>query len=169
MLAIVLPVKRILYKFPWTSMYGISRLRHAEPIRHYTELLQSRRTAARWNAVVALGDTADIAALSALGIALSDRAWRVRRDAANSIRRLRHFGATTVWPSHDARDQLVARLEDPHNLVAIAAAQALWSLNDHEPVRSAAQSLPHRHQEFLAVMQGDIPNLGPMWAADDHL
>lgn len=157
------------YKFPITTMCGVSRLRRADPVRHYTHFLRSGGSGARFNAAAALGDTADVAALDALEHALTDRHWRVRRVAADSVRRLRHFGAAETLPTHGAYQRLVACLADTKDEVSVAAARALWSLGQEDPVHEALRSLPHRRRLLEPVTSGEIPPLGTVWAADETL
>lgn len=168
-------VKRLVaaqrYKFPWTSMFGVSRLRQAEPIKHYTKLLSDKSVANRVGAATALGDTADLAALDPLVTALGDPHMRVRVAAADAVRRLRHAGAGNVLGDHVIRRMLIKCLSGMWSRVAVAAARALGSMDDLEPVHQqferTARWRRRRREGFRAVIRGEIPLLGPTWVGDD--
>lgn len=146
---------------------GVTRLRRLQPLAHYGKLLSDPVATKRRTASIALGDTADLDALTPLATACGDANHHVRREAANAVRRLRHFGAATAVPDHPIRVRLKKLLEDPDRLVALAAAQALVATGLSDDVRQSAQPLPRRRRRLLEeCLGGEIPPLAQLWPGD---
>lgn len=121
----------------------------------------------RLSAAAGLSDTADVAALRPLSRALRDRHWRVRMVAADSVRRLRHAGADELLADRPVRDGLIRCLSDRRHKVRVAAARALGSMGDLEPVRKRRWRSVWSWPEFGRVLRGEIPPLPKLWACDD--
>jgi HEAT repeat protein len=157
--------------FLGAHVLGFSRLRKLDPVAVYARQLDNRLVSVRSGAAVGLGDTADLAALEPLARALADPHWKVRMNAADSVRRLRHTGAGTVLATHPVRERLVECLTDRHRPVRVAAAQALGSVGDVEPLRQCLSRCPwwawRRRRDLAQVLRGDIPPLRKTWPGDD--
>ncbi|WP_420855616.1 HEAT repeat domain-containing protein, partial [Streptomyces kanamyceticus] len=104
---------------PANSGWGYTRLRRLDPppVERFTQRLAVPGSIIRVNAANALGDTADVAALSPLADALDDANPAVRSAGAAAVRRLRHAGAAAALHAHPAESQLIALLKDPKRAV----------------------------------------------------
>lgn len=157
--------------FPGANLYGFSRLRQADPVGVYARQLDHRWASIRMSAAFGLGDTADLAALEPLAKALNDASWRVRVNAADSVRRLRHAGAATQLPTHRARARLVTCLTDRRRAVRVAAARALGSMGDIQPLHTLRDRSPwwawRRVRDVKEVLAGKIPPLSKIWPGDE--
>lgn len=153
--------------FPGSHFYGFSRLLQLYPVNVYARQLNHRWRTIRLSAATALGDTADLLALEPLAVALGDRSWRVRMCAADSVRRLRHAGASNVLASHPVRDGLIRCLSDGHHKVRVAAARALGSMGDLDPIRERRERSWRSRPELDRVLRGEIPPLPKIWPCDD--
>ncbi|OLR95325.1 HEAT repeat domain-containing protein [Actinokineospora bangkokensis] len=148
-------------RFPLASTYGVTRLRKTDPVARYTHDLSGWRL--RTAAVAALGDTADPVALPVLVLALRARSWRLRTDAANSVRRLvRDLGPGVVLPD-EVRDALAANLVHRRDEVAAAAAHALVAAGHPEPVEQVSNPPADRAAAFQAALRGEAPPLATLW------
>lgn len=111
---------------PMAWGFGFSRLRRLKPVERYTAECKRWSVGRRHQAVLALGDTADPAAVPLVLKALEDKSWRVRCAAAYSIRSL--FNEGVVSTPEPAIDLLSQRLSDDRPLNVEAAAGALSDL-----------------------------------------
>jgi HEAT repeat protein len=162
------PVRRRLgrevYRSPWVWLYGITRLRNADPVGHIapdaTHWLATRRLIA----VTALGDTADPAALPPVIGRLRDAKWRVRSEAAAAVRRLAKSGVQ-VGPAAEA---LVRCLQDDRQEVVeqAAAALALPALRDCL-VWSRGTLMPLGGAIVDNALDGVVAPLVPLWPGEE--
>lgn len=159
---------------PFAAMcyqFGFPRLRRANPIEHYSDMLSHRFSHTRGFAAIGLGDTADLTALTPLARALSDRNPAVRKHAADAVRRLRHAGAAQQMPEHPVHQKLLACLDDTKRDVRVAAARALGSLGEtgtltrHRARRPAVSW--RRRRDIEQVLRGHIPPLVQLWPGDE--
>lgn len=130
-------------------LYGMTRLRKVEPVKRYEADLNRRWAAWRSQAVLALGDTADLRALPSVVRALRDRNWRVRISAALAIRLLHRDVGLDAEHLALVADPLFARQSDRR---AKVAQNARWALADLG----------------LVELSGDevSPPLGSTWAGN---
>lgn len=151
--------------------FGFSRLTQLHPVDMYARQLDEKFFAVRMGGAAALGDTADLASLEPLVRALVDPSWRVRVTAADSVRRLRHAGAAEVLPAHPVRDGLMRCLGDRRRVVRVAAARALGSMGDVEPLQRRRASLGwlarRQRRDLDEVLRGEIPPLPKVWPGDE--
>ncbi|MET8757268.1 HEAT repeat domain-containing protein [Lentzea sp. NPDC004782] len=162
------PVRRRLgrevYRSPWVWLYGITRLRNADPIGHIapdaTHWLATRRLIA----VTALGDTADPAALPPVIGRLRDAKWRVRSEAAAAVRRLAGSGVQVG----SAAEALVRCLQDDRQEVVeqAAAVLALPALRDRL-VWSRATLMPLGGAIVDNALDGVVAPLVPLWPGEE--
>lgn len=159
------PLAAVLFQF------GFPRLRRANPVEHYADMLSHRFGPVRGSAVIGLGDTADLTALTPLASALADRSASVRKHAADAVRRLRHAGAAEQMPEHPVHQKLVDCLGDAKRDVPIAAARALGSLGGQDTVNRYRVELSvfswRRRRDLDQVLRGDIPPLDKIWQGDE--
>jgi len=162
------PVRRRLgrevYRSPWVWLYGITRLRNADPVGHIapdaTHWLATRRLIA----VTALGDTADPAALPPVIGRLRDAKWRVRSEAAAAVRRLARSGVQVG----SAAEALVRCLQDDRQEVVeqAAAALAFPALRDCL-VWSRATLMPLGGAIVDNALDGAVAPLVPLWPGEE--
>jgi HEAT repeat protein len=162
------PVRRRLgrevYRSPWVWLYGITRLRNADPVGHIapdaTHWLATRRLIA----VTALGDTADPAALPPIIGRLRDVKWRVRSEAAAAVRRLARSGIQV----ESAAEALAGCLRHDRQEVVeqAAAALALPALRDRL-VRSRATLMPLGGAIVDNALDGVVAPLVPLWPGEE--
>lgn len=157
------------YPPPGAHVMGFARLRRLDPVKVYSEQLKHSFFGVRLTAAAALGDTADLTALDPLTRALNDSNWRVRANAADSVRRLRHAGAATVLHEHPVRDRLIERLTDRRRAVRVAAARALGSMADDQPIQQARGRLSRwsrKRRDLDRVLSCEVPPLPQLWPGD---
>jgi HEAT repeat protein len=118
-------------------------------------------------AAQALGDTADPAALDPLVTALVDPDRRVRRTAADAVRRLSHTTSTEAVFDHPIRQKLEATLADKDKNVALAVACALVTIGDAASVQAYVANNPRSRRTFAGVLAGEIPPLFPIWPGEE--
>lgn len=157
------------YRNPMGLAYGICRLRRAEPVDHYSRNMKSWRAMARFAAVMALGDTADIRAVPFLVNALRDRNWRVRHEAAVSIRRLARDVGLIVRDHQGLKAGLIKGLLDRHREVVEEVACALSDLELRSELErefnSSSLGLAAR-RIIETVLNGTITIIHPTWVGE---
>ncbi|WP_033437821.1 HEAT repeat domain-containing protein [Saccharothrix sp. NRRL B-16314] len=157
------------YRNPLGLAYGIPRLRRASPVEHYRDDLTSWSATRRFNAVLALGDTAAPAAVPLVVEALRDRNWRVRTEAAVAVRRLVRDGAVAPEAVESVADALATCLADRKPKVVEHAAAALSTslLRDRlVEVRRSSELKPASAAVVDAALGGKMPALQPTWVGD---
>jgi HEAT repeat protein len=161
------PVRRWLgqevYRSPWMWLYGITRLRHANPVARVTPDATHWLATRRQIAVIALGDTADPAALPPVVGRLRDAKWWVRMQAAAAVRRLAKSG---VWVG-GAGEELLRRLHHDRQEVIeqAAAALALPALRERL-LRSRATLMPLAGAIVDNALDGVVAPLAPLWPGE---
>jgi hypothetical protein len=158
------PVRRWLgqevYRSPWVWLYGITRLRRAEPVARIapdvTHLLGTRRHIA----VRALGDTADPLAVPHVVGRLRDSRWWVRTEAAAAVRRLARSGVAV----DRAGDALVRCLQhDRQEVVEQAAAALALPIFRERLLWSRATLMPLAGAIVDNALDGAVVPLPPLW------
>ncbi|WP_439660707.1 HEAT repeat domain-containing protein [Lentzea sp. HUAS TT2] len=151
------------YRSPWAWLYGITRLRNAKPVERITPDATSWFATRRQIAVMALGDTADPAALPPVVGCLRDQRWWVRAQAAAAIRRLAKSGV----PIGGASDGLLRCLHHERREVIEQAAAALAhrSLRDRL-VWSRATLMPLAGAVVDNALDGVVAPLVPLWPGE---
>ncbi|MFS8098543.1 HEAT repeat domain-containing protein [Lentzea alba] len=162
------PVRRWLgqevYRSPWVWLYGITRLRNANPVERVmpdaTHWLATRRQIA----VMALGDTADPAALPPIIGRLRDSKWWVRSQAAAAVRRLARNGVDVS----DAAEALARCLQHERQEVIEQAAAALTlpGLRDRL-LWARATLMPLAGAVVDNALDGVVASLTPLWPGED--
>ncbi|WP_167536307.1 HEAT repeat domain-containing protein [Streptomyces ficellus] len=155
--------------FPGAS-WGFTRLRRLDPppVPRYTARLQENSGIIRSCAAMALGDTADLAALEPLAHALDDPSPDVRFNAVMSVRRLRHAGAARVLDGHPAESGLVKALSDRKLRIRKSAAQALKLLDRSDLVHRAAATTDASTAKMLRqTLERDVDPLPRIWPGDN--
>ncbi|MGV9879885.1 HEAT repeat domain-containing protein [Streptomyces sp. NPDC003006] len=151
------------------SAWGYTRLKRLSPppVERYTLRLAADSATVRVSAAMALGDTADPAALDPLAGVLDDPSPDVRLHAIQSVRRLHHAGAATVLDGHPAEAGLVKALADRRPRIRDAAVQALMLWERSELVRQAASTADTALAEaFRHTLTGAVDPLPQTWPGD---
>ncbi|MEU7584205.1 HEAT repeat domain-containing protein [Streptomyces sp. NPDC041068] len=154
---------------PGGSGWGYTRLRRLDPppVERYAQRLTVSDNRVRTFATAALGDTADLAAMSPLTTALEDGDANVRGSAAAAIRRLRHAGAAAWLGGQPAETRLIGLLQDPKRRVRHVAAQSLVLLDRADAVRDAVSTAdPLDAEAFGDFLKGKVKPLGQTWPGD---
>ncbi len=157
------------YNHPLGVAYGIPRLRRARPVDHYARGAGHWWAVRRVSAAIALGDTADPAAVPHVVRLLGDRHRDVRAQAAVAIRRLARDGALPVGALDQVADGLVGLLSDPVPAVVEHAAAALATPALRERLveaRNSAGLPPAAVSAVDAALAGGGPPLRPSWEGD---
>lgn len=157
------------YRNPLGVAYGIPRLRKADPVEHYARSAGHWWVGRRVVAVMALGDTADPAAVPHVVRLLGDRHRDVRAQAAVAIRRLVRDGALPVEALDRVADPLMRLLSDPVPAVVEHAAAALATPALRERLVAARNSAglpPPAVSAVDAALAGGGPPLHPTWEGD---
>lgn len=161
------PVRRWLgqevYRSPWVWLYGITRLRRAKPVERITPDVTHWFATRRQIAVMALGDTADPAALPPVIGRLRDQKWWVRVQAAAAVRRLAGAGV----PVGSAADALTLCLQHDRQEVIeqVAAALALPSLRERL-LWSRVTLMPLAGAVVDNALDGVVVPLAPLWPGE---
>ncbi|GGO42819.1 HEAT repeat domain-containing protein [Streptomyces lasiicapitis] len=151
------------------SAWGYTRLKRLSPppVERYTLRLRADNTTVRVSAAMALGDTADPAALDPLSEVLNDPSTDVRLNAIQSVRRLHHAGAASVLDSHPAEAGLVGAIGDRRPQIRDAAAQALMLWERSELVRQVAATVDTALAEALRyTLTRAVDPLPQTWPGD---
>ncbi|MBP2325465.1 hypothetical protein JOF56_005850 [Kibdelosporangium banguiense] len=162
-------VGRQAYRHPLGLHYGICRLRLAAPVEHYAVNAAHWTAMRRFAAVLALGDTADVAAVPLVVKALRDRNWRVRVEATGAIRRLSRDGAVAPAVVDSVADSLVACLSDrkPKVVEYAAITLSVSTMRDRlEEARRSSRLKPETIEVVNAALDGKVPALRPTWPGD---
>ncbi|MGA4840643.1 HEAT repeat domain-containing protein [Streptomyces sp. G45] len=152
------------------SAWGYTRLRRLSPppVERYTLRLRADSASVRVSAAMALGDTADLAALEPLAEALDAPSTDLRLQAIQSVRRLHHAGPPSALDDHPAEAGLVKALTDRSPQIRDAAARALMLWDREDLVRrtaaTAAAPLAEALQQTLTSPVDPLPRT---WPGDD--
>ncbi|WP_177320516.1 HEAT repeat domain-containing protein [Lentzea waywayandensis] len=151
------------YRSPWVWLYGITRLHNANPVERIAPDATNWFAARRQIAVIALGDTANPAALPPVIGRLRDQKWWVRTQAAAAIRRLARSGV----PIGSASDGLLRCLHHDRQEVIEQAAAALAqpSLRDRL-LWSRATLMPLAGAIVDNALDGVVAPLTPLWPGE---
>ncbi|NGY65528.1 HEAT repeat domain-containing protein [Lentzea sp. NEAU-D13] len=161
------PVRRWLgqevYRSPWMWLYGITRLRKANPVARVTPDATHWLATRRQIAVIALGDTADPAALPPVVGRLRDAKWWVRSQAAAAVRRLAKSGVQVG----DTSEALLGCLHHDRQEVIeqAAAALALPALRERL-LWSRATLMPLAGAVVDNALDGVVVPLAPLWPGE---
>ncbi|MFD5696830.1 HEAT repeat domain-containing protein [Streptomyces lasiicapitis] len=151
------------------SAWGYTRLKRLSPppVERYTLRLRADSTTVRVSATMALGDTADPAALDPLSGVLNDPSTDVRLHAIQSVRRLHHAGPPSALDGHPAEAGLVGALGDRRPQIRDAAAQALMLWERSELVRQVAATADTALAEALRhTLTRAVDPLPQTWPGD---
>ncbi|WP_051852961.1 HEAT repeat domain-containing protein [Streptomyces aureocirculatus] len=146
---------------------GYTRLRRLSPppVERYTLRLGADSATVRVSAAMALGDTADPAALVPLAEVLDDPSTDVRLHAIQSVRRLHHAAAPSLLTDHPAEAALAKALTDSRPQIRDAAVQALMLGAFRHSLRSApvpGGPAPHLIPSYShKVAKNDVPRAHP--------
>lgn len=162
------PIRRWLgrevYRSPWAWLYGITRLRKAKPVERITPDATHWLATRRQIAVMALGDTADPAALPPIVGRLRDSRWWVRTEAAAAIRRLVRSGVQV----RSASEALVGCLHHDRQEVVEQAAAALATPALREDLLSVRAALmPLAGAVVDNALDGVVTPLVPLWPGEE--
>lgn len=161
------PVRRWLgeevYRSPWVWLYGITRLRNANPVGRVTPDATHWLGTRRQIAVMALGDTADPAALPPVIGRLRDAKWWVRAQAAAAVRRLAKSG---VQVGSTGEALLRCLHHDRQEVIEqAAAALARPGLRDRL-LWSRATLMPLAGAIVDNALDGVVAPLPPLWPGE---
>ncbi|MFF4604504.1 HEAT repeat domain-containing protein [Streptomyces sp. NPDC001339] len=151
------------------SPWGYTRLKRLSPppVERYTVRLGVDSATVRVSAVMALGDTADPAALDPLVAVLDDPSTQLRLLAIQSVRRLHHAGAASTLDGHPAEAGLVEALGDRRPQIRDAAVQALMLWGRAERVHQAASTADASLAEALrCTLSRAVDPLPQTWPGD---
>ncbi|QCX74051.1 HEAT repeat protein [Streptomyces sp. YIM 121038] len=151
------------------SAWGYTRLRRLTPppVERYTLRLGADSATVRVSAAMALGDTADPAALDPLADVLDDPSTDVRLHAVQSVRRLHHAAAASVLDGHPAEAGLVEALGDRRPQIRDAAVQTLMLWQRSELVHQAASTADAALAESLRhTLTRAVDPLPQTWPGD---
>ncbi|GAB2844689.1 HEAT repeat domain-containing protein [Lentzea nigeriaca] len=162
------PIRRRLghevYRSPWVWLYGITRLRNANPVDHITPDATHWLATRRQIAVTALGDTADPAALPPVIGRLRDPKWWIRTEAAAAVRRLAKSGVEIG----SAAEALARCLQHDRQEVIEQAAAALALPALRERLRcSRATLMPLAGAIVDNALDGVVAPLVPLWPGEE--
>ncbi|QDQ15912.1 HEAT repeat domain-containing protein [Streptomyces spectabilis] len=151
------------------SAWGYTRLRRLTPppVERYTLRHGADSATVRVSAAMALGDTADPAALDPLAEVLHDPSTDVRLNAIQSVRRLHHAAAASALDGHPAEAGLVKALGDRRAQIRDAAVRALVLWERAELVREAASTADTALAEALRhTLTESVDPLPQTWPGD---
>ncbi|MEI5098770.1 HEAT repeat domain-containing protein [Streptomyces sp. PmtG] len=151
------------------SAWGYTRLRRLSPppVERYTQRLAADSATVRVSAAMALGDTADPAALAPLAEILDDPSTDVRLHAVQSVRRLHHAAAPSALDGHAAETGLVKALGDQRPQIRDAAVRALTLWQREELVRQAADTAaPALAEALRQALTTAVDPLPQTWPGD---
>ncbi len=162
------PVRRWLgqevYRSPWVWLYGITRLRTANPVARITPDTTHWLATRRQIAVTALGDTADPAALSPVIGRLRDPKWWVRAQAAAATRRLARGGVQVG----SAAEALITCLHhDRQEVIEQAAAALALPAMRERLLWSRATLMPLAGAIADNALDGVVVPLTPLWPGEN--
>lgn len=152
------------YRSPWVWLYGITRLRKAKPVERIAPDATDWFATRRQIAVMALGDTADPAALPPIIGRLRDQKWWVRAQAAAAVRRLSKSGVHIG----SASEGLLRCLHHDRQEVIEQAAAALAHPSLRERLLwSRATLMPLAGAIVDNALDGVVAPLTPLWPGEE--